>query len=866
MTDIEQRAVLTIDLDTEKLTKQSAFLQKEVDRLTASQKQLRDEGKQGTVAYQKQETTLRGLKKELGSTKKQIDDNIKATKTQQGSNDQLRATLSILTKEYNSLSKEQRTNTKVGQDLGKQIKSVSDELKENESAIGDNRRNVGNYTSALSGMGGQLGKAIAAISTLTATAEANAAAMTGMAASSLTAGAAMGALRAGALKAVGAVKQLTVASLRFILTPIGAIIAAIALAVGSLVAFFSKSQAGIEKFDKATRVVSTVVDVFVDRIILLGSALFNLLTLDFSGFASDAKAAFSGVADEIIREVAAAAELEDQLKALERAENDQIITGEIRKAQIAELKLAAKDESKTLKEKIDSLSEARRLIDENIAVEQKLQEQRIAQILGITDEAKLRKVLNSVIEDGNQLALEEIGLSNSTEEDRKKANEEIANLIRLRKESADSQKEIASEQVGLIRQAAAEREKALKAEQDIIEKTRSAYQSLTQSFIDFERKQLTFIGISLKEQLKLLQRQQALELKILEDKFKKQEQELRKSGASEKAIREGLLNLQIQEQKELTLLIANSEQERLELETKAAKALSDARASILDEIHKGNLTADEQELLASQQKYDALYQQLVDAKLTEDEFLIAQAEIKAQQEKEFTALTKKQQEERTKKEKEEADKRRQIAQAELEAKIGLLQGLSEIVSEAAGEQTEAAKAIATASALASTFAAINKTMAEPALPFPTNVIQSAIIGGKGLINVAKIQKLEDGDMMEIGGRRHSAGGTKFFGEDGTKFEAERGEKLIVMNRNASAMINKLSDLNAMTGGKSFGSGASNYFQDGGIVERSVSSGVDRSVEINDLIQAVIDRPVQVSIQEIREVNNRVNVRESTGTF
>ena len=64
-------------------------------------------------------------------------------------------------------------------------------------------------------------------------------------------------------------------------------------------------------------------------------------------------------------------------------------------------------------------------------------------------------------------------------------------------------------------------------------------------------------------------------------------------------------------------------------------------------------------------------------------------------------------------------------------------------------------------------------------------------------------KFEKGGLQEIGGKRHSMGGTKFMGEDGTSFEAEQGELIGVMNRNAARMFMEFN----------------NRYQDGGIVSR-----------------------------------------------
>ncbi|MGL6008490.1 MAG: phage tail tape measure protein [Culicoidibacterales bacterium] len=58
----------------------------------------------------------------------------------------------------------------------------------------------------------------------------------------------------------------------------------------------------------------------------------------------------------------------------------------------------------------------------------------------------------------------------------------------------------------------------------------------------------------------------------------------------------------------------------------------------------------------------------------------------------------------------------------------------------------------------------------------------------------------------FGGRRHSMGGTKGVFDDGTQIEVERDEIFVILNRRASADINRLSAFNAMHGGRRFDTG------------------------------------------------------------
>ena len=81
----------------------------------------------------------------------------------------------------------------------------------------------------------------------------------------------------------------------------------------------------------------------------------------------------------------------------------------------------------------------------------------------------------------------------------------------------------------------------------------------------------------------------------------------------------------------------------------------------------------------------------------------------------------------------------------------------------------------------------------------------------GIANVRKIQstkepKFATGGIYEVGGRLHSAGGTKFTGSDGSRFELERGEGVGILSRSQfatwEAFRGSLNQINAMNGSSS----------------------------------------------------------------
>jgi hypothetical protein len=74
--------------------------------------------------------------------------NTLASETVKGQ-ERLKAELSLLTVQYNNLSTAEQKTTESGQKMGARIRALSDELKANESAVGNNARNVGNYTDSI---------------------------------------------------------------------------------------------------------------------------------------------------------------------------------------------------------------------------------------------------------------------------------------------------------------------------------------------------------------------------------------------------------------------------------------------------------------------------------------------------------------------------------------------------------------------------------------------------------------------------------------------------------------------------------------------------------------------------------------------
>ena len=115
------------------------------------------------------------------------------------------------------------------------------------------------------------------------------------------------------------------------------------------------------------------------------------------------------------------------------------------------------------------------------------------------------------------------------------------------------------------------------------------------------------------------------------------------------------------------------------------------------------------------------------------------------------------------------------------------------------------------------------------------------------------RRLQKGGIF--GGNLHSNGGTKGYFSDGTQIEVEKDELFMVLNRNSTDMINRMSGINELGGGVAFGNESGSSFADGGIGIGSISSAVDsQTASENQLTAAIAAQPSPVVVvQDINEV-------------
>ena len=159
MAEQQEQIVVDIRFDTKLVddarTKLAASIGA-VNDLKAAQQELNKTIKEQGYATKEQAAQLARISRELETETRAQKSNTAvlqaATLAQYDSNaslDEQRQYLNTLQKAVASMSKEQMDMLGGQEALQKQIKAVSDSLKEQEHAIGDDRRNVGNYTESI---------------------------------------------------------------------------------------------------------------------------------------------------------------------------------------------------------------------------------------------------------------------------------------------------------------------------------------------------------------------------------------------------------------------------------------------------------------------------------------------------------------------------------------------------------------------------------------------------------------------------------------------------------------------------------------------------------------------------------------------
>ena len=145
---MNEETTVLLDIDFNNLIGSLQKLSKEYAKNADELKKMKEQDKQTSEEYVKMQQTQKVLAQEIRGVEKAIQQEIKVQNANKGSLVAMRAELSNLNKQYDSMSGMERMGEQ-GQALQKTIADLTAEIQGLEGATGRWQRNVGNYKSAL---------------------------------------------------------------------------------------------------------------------------------------------------------------------------------------------------------------------------------------------------------------------------------------------------------------------------------------------------------------------------------------------------------------------------------------------------------------------------------------------------------------------------------------------------------------------------------------------------------------------------------------------------------------------------------------------------------------------------------------------
>lgn len=873
--------IAELDINTDAVLKATSELKKEIDSLKKQQKDLQKNGESSSKQFVKNAADLKKLNQTYKDNTTALAANTKvvqdATVQQQLLDQAINTEITSIkeareqNKLLNRLRNETNTTTKEGQAQIKLLNSRLDEnnefIKENADAYTQQKINIGNYSDSVKealndvnlfngGLGGFVSRAQEA-----------------------------GGVGPLLTSSLGAATQgmfgLVRASLAFIVTPIGAVIAALVAAFALVKNALNRSEEATGKLSRAFSGITGIfdgvlkalepigeflIDVLINNIELAESAFFAAAegiasALEFLGFEDAAKSvsSFTDGLKEASENAKLLEDAENRLKKAQRETEKQV--KKLQKEQ-EDLRQIRDDETKSFRERIDA--------NDRLALKLKEQQKLEEETALIAVEAAKRKIAaDGATEDAkDKLAEAELNLFDIRERINGIESEQLTNRVQLQREAADKAIEIQKAQLDLFIENQGIRAKTLQEEANIAQQVANKKLEILKAELNNRKiTQAQFDAEQAKIQNELLQAQTDAVVNAADRELQAFVDANQKKLDANKFFNDELLQQEQNRINSVQQAQLENAQFRLEQGTINEEEYQDAITQIQKDSQalrdEANLQREEAE--KQKQAIDLENRRIAEDITFQDDFAIKQErlEFERQQEVENAEATGADIgliNQKFALQQEDLDNQAKIAKiSNQQAAIGEIGALLS----AFGKESQGIQVALTA---ADGFLATQKAYTSQLVPGdPTSIARAVGAAIKtGLFaaaNVAKVSgvKFEKGGLQEIGGKRHISGGTKFVGEDGTAFEAEQGELIGVMNRNAAQHF--------MAFNNSFPSGKStpSFFQGGGIISQGVRS---QSLDTNELAEitteAVANLPAPIVTVEDINIGQTRTVEVESG--
>lgn len=841
---MEKHKLLELDIDVNKLIDSVSRVKKRLDELNTVQAELKKRGDTSSAQFIKNASDLKALEKEYKKGVSVITQFTQKTA-------EMEAREKILTgifdtqvtsieearnqnKFLNKVRNEVNVTTKEGAELLAQLNAKLDQnnefIKENADAYTRQKINIGNYKDGMK-------EAFNEINIFNG-------GLTGFIQRSKDAGG-VGKLVKGSLKGMAqGFIGVTKASLAFIATPVGAVLALLVGAFALVKNAMNRSEEATNKITRIFKTFSGITNRVLKALEPLGEFLIDSLVVgfDLAGKAADKAMGFISKGLKFLGFEEASKSVNDFTEEVKESAK------EAQKLADAEAKLD-KMQRKAQQTQLDYQKSA-----------EKLRQIRDNENLSINERAKANEQLGKVLK--NQLK-DELAIA-----------KQALKVANLKIEAEGKTTELLNQQQEALNTVADIEERITGQESEQLTNRVALQKEATQKTIESKRKILDEAIKESKTLLAIFVAEQGVKAKTLQEeidlaeKVKKKKIDILKAELKAKKITQSEYNLAVLEldndliKKRAELAVDNAERElqafkdnhksKLDANTFLSEELLNQETARLDAIaekerkyHKKRL---EEGVINQQQYNDAINAVNEENRITQEE-LKAERKLAEQEQKEIDFvndqelkylniqndfdrefqvkqdnLNKQRKQEVEAAKKNGADVKKindkydkldlQLEREKANAKMAIAGQTFGALADLIGRESTAGKALSVAQATINTYLGATKALAT--FPPPFGAIQAGVTIATGLAQVAKITgigiekpqkpnlpKAEKGAVFNIGGKRHSEGGTKFYGEDGTAFEAEKGESMFILNRRASAALAPLlSDINQQYGGTS----------------------------------------------------------------
>lgn len=265
---METVKIASLVIDDQKLIKSIQNTKRGIAEIKAENKKLALSGEETSEAFIRNEVALKSLNSELNVQKKTlgivtdgqlklkegIDKEIKSVDDAIKNNKQLR----LIRNQVNTSTAEGK---KAVEDINKKIDQNTEFVNNNGSALEKQKNNIGNYKSDIKDAANELNVFNGGI--------------VGFIARSQQAGGVLPLVGKGLKGITKGVLGMTRASLSFIATPVGAVIAAIAIPIGLLVNYLKNTQAGINAVNKVLVPMRVIFESLIGVFQVAGEKLFD---------------------------------------------------------------------------------------------------------------------------------------------------------------------------------------------------------------------------------------------------------------------------------------------------------------------------------------------------------------------------------------------------------------------------------------------------------------------------------------------------------------------------------------------------------------------------------------------------------------